>query len=180
MEALSPSNVTSNMYTYCGSTIVVERGREVEYDIVPYRRHHSHGRIKQYELDKIQAKANDVAPLNAEFLTVEKKLDIAIAMAESLAEMHGFTGGVMTNDDIALGQWLYSDDDRVILNDMNDAMFMEWNYEKKEYCKYYRAFGGTYKAPEEYDGDWLDESVDIWPMGNILFSLLTGMSLPCY
>lgn len=52
--------------------------------------------------------------------------------------------------------------------------FMDWNYEKQEYCKYWRSFGGTFKAPEEYGGDWLDESVDIWPMGNIIFSLLTG------
>ena len=29
---------------------------------------------------------------------------------------------------------------------------------------------------EEYDGAYLDESVDIWPMGNIIFSLLTGAS----
>jgi len=39
---------------------------------------------------------------------------------------------------------------------------MDWNYERKEYCKYWRSFGGTYKAPEEYDGAYLDETVDIW------------------
>lgn len=128
--------------------------------------------MKQSELDALQI--DDVYPMNQEYLSIEDKLDIAIAMAESLAEMHGYEGGVVTNDDIALGQWLYADDDRVILNDMNDAMFMDWNYRKEEYCKYWRSFGGTYKAPEEYDGDWLDETVDIWPMGNILFSLLTG------
>lgn len=54
-------------------------------------------------------------------------------------------------------------------------MYMEWNEEKHEYCKYYRSFGGTFKAPEEYDGDYLDESVDIWPMGNLIFVLLTGL-----
>jgi len=35
------------------------------------------------------------------------------------------------------------------------------------------------RSPEEYDGDWLDESVDIWPFGNLLFTLLTGL-LPYY
>lgn len=27
----------------------------------------------------------------------------------------------------------------------------------------------------QYDGDFLDESVDIWPMGNLIFTLLTGL-----
>jgi len=40
--------------------------------------------------------------------------------------------------------------------------FMDWDYERKKYCKYWRSFGGTYKAPEEYDGAYLDETVDIW------------------
>jgi hypothetical protein len=26
---------------------------------------------------------------------------------------------------------------------------MEWNPQKQEYCKYWRSFGGTFKAPEE-------------------------------
>jgi len=172
LEKFSPSPLTSSIYAYCGTTILVERGREIDDDIIPYRRGYHHGRIRQSELDELQEK--DVQPMNQDVLTVEKKLDIAIAMAESLAEMHGYVGGVVTNDDIALGQWLYADDGRVILNDFNDAMYVDWNYEKQEYCKYWRSFGGTFKAPEEYDGDYLDESVDVWPMGNIIFALLTG------
>ena len=172
MEKLSPSPLTSSIYAFCGTTILVERGREIDDDIIPYRRGYHHGRIRKSDLDELQVK--DVHPMNQDILSVEKKLDIAIAMAESLAEMHGYVGGVVTNDDIALGQWLYADDDRVILNDFNDAMYMDWNYKKQQYCKYWRSFGGTFKAPEEYDGAYLDESVDIWPMGNIIFALLTG------
>jgi hypothetical protein len=173
MEALSASPRTSNIYGHCGSSILVEPGREIFEEIIPYSKYargDRRGRISQADLDKIQQ--DDVHPLND--YTVEKKLDVAIAMAESLAEMHGYEGGVMINDDISLYQWLYAADGRVMLNDFNDAMYMEWNYEKKEYCKYWRSFGGTFKAPEEYDGDYLDESVDLWPMGNIIFGLLTG------
>ena len=48
---------------------------------------------------------------------------------------------------------------------------------KQEYCKYYSSYGGDYRAPEEVsdDGADVDETVDIWPMGNLLFSLLTGL-----
>jgi serine/threonine protein kinase len=107
--------------------------------------------------------------------SVSDKVDLALAMAESLAEMHGFEGGVMVNDDIDFGQWLKADDGSVILNDFNNAIYMEWNYEKQEYCKYFRGFESTFKAPEEIGGGYLDESVDIWPMGNLIFGLLTGL-----
>lgn len=177
MEKLSSSRVTSDIYGHCGTTILVELGREIENKIVPsvtVNHQRVHGRIRQSVLDAVQV--DDVYPMNT--FSNWEKLDIAVAMAESLAEMHGFKGGVMTNDDIALGQWLYSATDgvgRVILNDFNDAMYMEWSETAQGYCQYYRSFGGTFKAPEEYDGDYLDESVDVWPMGNIIFTLLTGL-----
>ena len=52
---------------------------------------------------------------------------------------------------------------------------MEWNAQKQKYCKYWRSFNGNFNAPEEYGGDYLDESIDIWPMGNLIFALLTGL-----
>jgi serine/threonine protein kinase len=52
---------------------------------------------------------------------------------------------------------------------------LDWNFEKKEYCKYWTSYGGDFRAPEEYRGDYVDETVDIWPMGNMIFSLLTGL-----
>jgi len=82
----------------------------------------------------------------------------------------------MNSDDIDLGQWLYGSNGRLILNDMNNAMFVEWNDREQQYCKYYRSFGGFYRSPEEYEGGYHDERVDVWPVGNVLFSLLTGLN----
>jgi len=198
---MTASKVVSNMYAFCGSSIIVEIGQSITQKIVPNKRigriHTFSGRISQRDLDKLQKE--DVYPMNDYSLT--EKLDIAIQMAESLAEMHGFPGGVITNDDISLDQWLEADDGRIILvsrtassstsyirvsqyshsfclfqqNDSNDSIFMEWNAQKQEYCKYWRSFNGNFNAPEEYDGDYHDESIDIWPMGNLIFTLLTGL-----
>jgi hypothetical protein len=48
---------------------------------------HGNGMAKQRNLPK------ELNPLN--HYTVEEKLDIALAMAESLADLHGFRDGVM-------------------------------------------------------------------------------------
>jgi len=55
------------------------------------------------------------------------------------------------------------------------AVFLQWNYEKQEYCPYYSGYGGDFRAPEEYVGGYVDESVDIYPMANMIFSILTGL-----
>jgi serine/threonine protein kinase len=80
-----------------------------------------------------------------------------------------------------LDQWLVADDDdgRVMLGDFNNAVFLEWNENRSRYCKYYSSFTGGFKAPEELRGSFVDESVDPWPAGNFLFSLITGL-LPNY
>lgn len=96
-------------------------------------------------------------------------------VTEALAELHGFPLGAMTNDDIALDQSLMSADGRVILNDFNNVVAPDWNSDAQEHCQCYTSFGGTFKAPEEYDGACVDTWVDLWPAGNIIFTLLTGL-----
>ena len=116
-------------------------------------------------------------PYSFNNFTVEQKLQMALEMAEGLAEMHGYRGGVIVNDDAHPDQWLITDDGRTILNDMNNAVMLEWNFDKHKHCQYYTSNGGDYRAPEEYrdDGAYVDETVDIWPMGNLIHSLLTGL-----
>jgi serine/threonine protein kinase len=174
MDALTASPVIGNVYGLCGTSVMVEKGESIEYKIIPEDvGHDEHGRIPQDVLDKYQK--DDVRPMNN--LSPAEKLDIAISMAESLAEMHGLRFGAVTNDDISLDQWLISPDGRVILIDLNNANHLEWNVAKREYCPYYSSFPDhTLKPPEEYgDGGYVDTSVDVWPMGNLIFSLLTGL-----
>jgi len=171
MERLSASKVTSDIYAHCGTTVVVQSGHDFKKELVPKIGRNHRGRLPQEDLDKLQV--NDAQPMNN--YTISEKVDMALAMAESLAETHGYEGGVIVNDDITLGQWLKTEDGSIILNDFNNAMYMAWNLEKQSYCKYYRSFKGTFNAPEENGGSWVDESVDVWPMGNVIFAILTGL-----
>jgi hypothetical protein len=85
MERLTGSPRIVNMFGHCGTAIWVEAiPYEVEEVIVP-----GDGYIKQEDL-------HDTLELNPQNdYTAEEKLDMAIAMAESLADLHGFEGGVM-------------------------------------------------------------------------------------
>ena len=171
-EMLSGSPRTSDIYGFCATSMLVEKANEITYHIVPeLSSQESRGRMAQSELDKLEKK--DVHPMND--LSVLEKLSIAIVMAEALAEMHG-ARGVITHDDVHPDQWLATDEGHVILNDVNNAVVLDWHFDEKKYCKYGASYGGDFRAPEEFRGDaYVDESVDVWPMGNIIFSLLTGL-----
>lgn len=71
---------------------------------------------------------------------------------------------------------MLSEDGEVIFNDFNNMVPMEWNDRKGEYCTFWAHYPGTFKAPEVYGGGhYVTEQVDIWPLGNLIFSLLTGL-----
>jgi hypothetical protein len=54
------------------------------------------GRMKQNDLDQIQM--NDVQCMNN--FTLAEKLDKALVMAESPADLHGFAGGAMVHGEM--------------------------------------------------------------------------------
>jgi hypothetical protein len=183
LERLSDdSTKITKMYGLCGGSVMVETATELSELIVPkrpnpftdyaaYSMFTSHGRIPRDKLDQLQA--DDVHPMN-NFAAAEK-LDMAIAMAEGLAELHGFEGGVIVNDDVHPDQWLVNSKGEPVLNDMNNAHFLKWDRAKGEHCKYWIRFGGDYRAPEQYKGAYVDELADVWSFGAILFNLLTGL-----
>jgi hypothetical protein len=96
MERLTPSPRIVDIFGYCGTTVVAEyMNRQITGDIVwgsedweGYA-----GWMKQKDLDKLQK--TDVHPMNN--LTIDEKLDLAIVMAESIADIHGFAGGVIVH-----------------------------------------------------------------------------------
>ena len=92
MEQLTGSDHVSKIYGHCGSTVLVEKGYELTYKIVP-RLHNglARGHISQEDLDLLQK--DDVFIFNN--YTAEEKLDIAIVFGENLAELHGFPKGAI-------------------------------------------------------------------------------------
>jgi len=92
MEQLTGSEHVSDIYGHCGSTVLVEKGYELTYKLVPSLHNGlSRGHISQDDLNKLQK--DDVYIFNN--FTAEEKLDIAIIFSENLAELHGFPKGVI-------------------------------------------------------------------------------------
>jgi serine/threonine protein kinase len=74
--------------------------------------------------------------------TGAEKLDIALQMAEALADLHGNLGGVIVHQDMQLSQYLWTaDKSRVKLNDFNRAEFMLWDENHQTYCRYSEGAG---------------------------------------
>jgi len=164
MERLTGSPRIVDIFGHCGGTVMVEAmPYEVEEIIIK-----GEGMAKPEDLPKELTSFNDY--------TVEEKLDIALFMAESLADLHGFRDGVIVHDDVQLCQWLRTKDGKLKLGDFNRAEVMEYNEKNETYCEYYNgSCYGNYRAPEEYDRDYINEQIDVFSFGNNIYGLLTGL-----
>jgi serine/threonine protein kinase len=174
MDQLTASPGIVDIYGSCGTSSMLERMAEViTTSIVPGIDVHDYerGYIKQEELNKLQK--NDVHPMNN--LTAEEKLDMALDMAESIADLHGFEGGVIVHGDIYVDQWMRTRNGKIKLNDFNLGQILDWNPSKQHYCKFDGKFEAPLKSPEELLGSGQKETVDIWGMGHTIYGLLTGL-----
>ena len=164
MERLTSSPRIADIYGHCATSVYSEfLPNEAEENIIP-----GDGDGKNLK-DK-----DDVDPQND--YTISEKLDMALQMAESMADLHGFKDGIIVHDDIQLAQFLFAPDGRLILNDFNRAEAMLFDEKDGSYCKYKNGKGaGDYRAPEEYKDDWLNQSIDVWSFGNNVYALITGI-----
>ena len=185
MEKLTSSPRIMNVYGYCSTTVTTEfMQNEIQSRVVP-----GSGYIQQIDLhDEMDMDMDmDVQPRNQ--WSAIQKLKIALSMAESIADLHGFHDGVIVHNDIQLCQWLQRDngngngndgnddtDGAVVLGDFNRASIMRWNDDQHEYCKFRTgAAFGNYRSPEEFAEKSLDEQIDVYSFGNNIYALLTGL-----
>jgi len=164
MERLTSSPRIADIYGHCATSIYSEfLPKEAEEFII----------IGDGDGSDLNDK-DDVDPKN--LFSISEKLDMALQMAESIADLHGFKDGVLVHDDIQLAQFLFAADGRLKLNDFNRAEVMLFDEEDGSYCKYQNGKGaGDYRAPEEFEDGWLDQSIDVWSFGNNVYGLITGI-----
>ena len=151
MERLTASPRIISMYGYCSRSIYVEHvGIEVEEVVVPGEGYPTKREIEQSKggatTDSYGGGGGEsrtgpgLAPRN--HYTPTEKLNIALEMAESIADLHGFKDGVIVHDDIQLCQWMRRESDgKMLLGDFNRATVMEWNVTGKGgkgegYCRF--------------------------------------------
>ena len=173
MDAMVADRLHTNPRTYdifgfCGLSIFSEffLHGDIEATAVP-----GDGFMEQKDLKD----EKELKPQNK--LTGAEKLVLSLEMAEGIAVMHGNTDGIIVHDDIQLPQFLFNEDKSMLkINDFNRAEFMFWDEKNQEYCPYRNGRGhGNWRSPEEYKDDPLDESIDVWSLGNNMYSILTGL-----
>mmetsp|Transcript_9522 Transcript_9522/g.10902 ORF Transcript_9522/g.10902 Transcript_9522/m.10902 type:complete len:553 (+) Transcript_9522:35-1693(+) len=176
MDAMVAERLTSSpriydIYGYCGTAIMSQYFPHGDYEDVAVP---GSGYLLTKE-EKTNEQINDLEAHNN--ITSTNKLKISLQMAEALADLHGDPMGATVHQDIQLSQYLLSSDKQILkLNDFNRAEFMLWNDNKGEYCKYSEGSGnGNWRSPEEYFDNNLDEKVDIFSLGNNIYSILTGL-----
>uniref|UniRef100_A0A7S3PTU5 Protein kinase domain-containing protein n=1 Tax=Chaetoceros debilis TaxID=122233 RepID=A0A7S3PTU5_9STRA len=167
MERLTASPRIVDMYGHCATSIFSEYlPIEAEKLIIP------HSGLGQHLHDE-----EEVKPQNK--LNPSHQLKLALEMAESIADLHGFQDGVLVHDDIQLCQFLVTSEGKLKLNDFNRAeamLFDERPGEMGGYCKYQNGKGGgEYRAPEEYRDGFLNEKIDVYSFGYNIYGMLTGL-----
>lgn len=85
MERMTASPRIMNLYGHCFTSMLVEYGYEISQRIARGIEYNGRGRVSQEELDREEK--DGVKPRNN--FTAEEKLEIALAMAEGVAELHG-------------------------------------------------------------------------------------------
>jgi hypothetical protein len=165
LEHLSASDRIIDEYYGISSLIEAAEG-DVVAEMVP-----TSGYIQQNDLDRMQM--DDVKPMNN--LTLAEKLDMALVMAESLADIHGYKGGVIAHGDVHPEQWLRTLDGKLKLNDFGSGEILDFDPWNQIYCNVYRCYSGCYHAPEELKCVRGNEAFDIYSIGNNMYVLLTGL-----
>ena len=170
MERLSSSPRIVDIYGHCAFSVLTEdMMEELEFKIIEGEGYATAEQIEAWEGD-----AGDVVPRNN--FTATEKLDIALAMAESIADLHGFKDGVIVHGDIQLCQFLRNNKRQIKLNDFNRAEPMLYDPLNGRYCRYRNGGGyGNYRAPEEDRDDFLNEKLDVFSLGSNIYGLLTGL-----
>jgi len=168
-ERLTASPRIYDIYGFCGFGILSELfyHGDIEKDVI--------GGDECYMLQRDLHDQDEVKPQNN--LTGIEKLVLALEMAEALADLHGYAHGLIIHDDIQLNQYLFNTDKtKLKLNDFNRAEFPLFDEKNNEYCRYKNGKGGgNWRAPEEYKDLALTEKIDVWSLGNNMYTLLTGL-----
>jgi hypothetical protein len=174
MELLTSSPRSANIYSYCSLSSVIEFAPvDIEEYIMPSKGRHP-------KLIRRHADPEDHGlmehPVN-DHIPPHEKLEIALEMAKCIAEMHGFADGPIAHVDVQAGQFFRGRDGLIKLVDYNRAEALLYDIKADKYCKFVNGppAEGMFRAPEENIDAPLTEKIDVFSLGNVFYSVLTGI-----
>mmetsp|Transcript_21549 Transcript_21549/g.46870 ORF Transcript_21549/g.46870 Transcript_21549/m.46870 type:complete len:624 (+) Transcript_21549:183-2054(+) len=162
MEQLTSSPRIADIYSFCALSSIIEYAPgNIEKSVMPTG--------GEKEDDDDPAPVNQIAPL--------RKLEMALELAKGIATMHGHSDGVIANVDVQIGQFCRGKDGLIKVLDFNRAEVMMYDEDRDEYCKFENGSppDGSQRAPEEIIDAPLTEKIDVYSLGNVFYTILTGL-----
>jgi len=152
MELLSSRKRIADIYSFCGLSSVIE---------------YAPGQIEK-EVMTTSGRKNIDQPI--------KMLEMAIELAKILATIHGHKDGVISTADVQVGQFCRGRDGFIKMLDFNRAEVLLYDESHGEYCRFENGVppDGSLRAPEEIIDAPLTEAIDVYSLGNVFYSILTG------
>ena len=161
MNLLSSSSRIADIYSFCALSSVIEFAPGfIEQKVMP----------TGGETD-----GDDPVPINS--LEPMEKLEMALELSKVIATMHGHSGGVIANVDVQLGQFSRGSDGLIKMVDFNRAEILLFDEDYGQYCRFENGAppDGSLRSPEEIVDSPLTEAVDVYSLGNVFYSVLTGL-----
>jgi Protein tyrosine and serine/threonine kinase len=156
MEHLTSSPYVVDIYGFCGNSVLTEY-MDLTLDDV----------IFSNDIDVVI----DSKPVP---VTSAMKLQWALDVARGVQALHEISGGPIVHTDIQAKQFLLSSTGRVKINDFNRCRFMAQSNITGSPCSFrIPSAPGKSRSPEEYLYEALDEKLDIYSVGNIMYTILT-------
>ncbi|KAL3774955.1 hypothetical protein ACHAW5_007454 [Stephanodiscus triporus] len=160
-ERLSKSPYVVDIFAYCSDSAVFEYGEGGDID------------------SKLWQWNNEEESYDVRSISSFEKIDIAYQVARAIADMQDVEGdgyAPIAHTDITPSQFIFING-RWKLNDFNRCRFMRVKEEDGSPCGFHvGANPGNFRAPEEYAYEEESEMVDVFSMGNIFYSILSGKS----
>lgn len=171
MERLTHSNFVMDIYGYCGQSAINELadfsiGEGNAIGSLQKFDRHMRGKHKVAAVDKL-------------------KLQIGASLAVGVAHVHEIEGrdnpASMVHYDLNAQNIAMTKEGRPKLNDFNTAEFLMWNPKTNKTCGFpSRLHEPWHRAPEEVflpknktDVRYVNEKVDVFSLGNLLYHVLT-------
>jgi serine/threonine protein kinase len=158
MERLTSSPNVVSIYGHCANTVLTEMGAQTLESVLfsgsrsGSGTHHAVSRS---------------TPLG--------RLRLARDAAKGLAALHGVDGGPVIHADITPKQFLVDFEGTIKLNDFNRCRLLPHKNVTNEKCRIrIPSAPGLDRSPEEYQRQEVDEKLDVYSLGNVFYSILTG------
>jgi len=154
MSLLTASKHIPNMYGYCSNSGVFD--------------YSSSGNLEDHIEEQIKGKKPEWT--RQEKLRFSWQISAALAAFHNVDKREGFVS--LSHTDIAPDQFLLIDG-VYKLNDFNRARFIRWDVHKNKPCTFYVSKNpGKHRSPEEYSYKNLNEKIDVYSLGNVIWQIL--------